>query len=161
MQLIAKIFIFDTTTRLLVWMNKQLISHPKILSIVLRTPGWAIKWSLLTIPKGLNRAPSHTSQEPWPWIYESPKESVQRPSQDTPKIMSCGHGSSSVVWSHMRRGPQPNAISMKFYSCGSSHLIKIKIINGCERLECHDVPVLWYGYFQEVVFENNPSDHET
>ena len=30
---------------------------------------------------------SHTSQEPWPWDCESPKESVQMPSQDTSKIM--------------------------------------------------------------------------
>ena len=28
------------------------------------------------------RATSHMSQEPWPWNCESPKESVQRPSQD-------------------------------------------------------------------------------
>jgi hypothetical protein len=51
------------------------------------------------------RATSHTSQEPWPTNYESPKESVQRPSQDTSKIMYCGRGPSSLVWSHMRLGP--------------------------------------------------------
>ena len=33
------------------------------------------------------RATSHTSQEPWPWTCESPKESVHRPSQLTFKIM--------------------------------------------------------------------------
>ena len=33
------------------------------------------------------RATSHTSQEPWPWNCESPKESVQKPSQYTSKIM--------------------------------------------------------------------------
>ena len=33
------------------------------------------------------RATSHTSQEPWSWKRESPKESVQRPSQDTSKVM--------------------------------------------------------------------------
>ena len=33
------------------------------------------------------RATSHTSQEPWPWNCESPKESVQRPSQHTSKLM--------------------------------------------------------------------------
>ena len=38
--------------------------------------------------------------------------------------MQCGHGPSSVVWSHMWPGPRPNAISMKLYSCGSSHMIK-------------------------------------
>jgi hypothetical protein len=31
---------------------------------------------------------------------------------------------SSVVWSHMWLGPQPNAISIYFYSCGLSHTIK-------------------------------------
>ena len=40
------------------------------------------------------------------------------------QIMYCGHGFSSVVWSHMWSGPQPNAISINFYSCGSSHIIK-------------------------------------
>ena len=33
------------------------------------------------------RVTSHTSQEPQPWSCESPKESVQRPSQNTSKIM--------------------------------------------------------------------------
>ena len=37
--------------------------------------------------KPVIRATSHTSQEPWPWNCESPKESVQRLSQDTSKIM--------------------------------------------------------------------------
>jgi hypothetical protein len=32
-------------------------------------------------------ATSHTSQEPWPWYCEMPKESVQRPSYDTSIIM--------------------------------------------------------------------------
>ena len=69
------------------------------------------------------RATSHTSQEPWPWNCESWNESVQRPSQHASKIMQCGHGCSSVVWSHMQLGPRSNAISMNFYSCGSSHMI--------------------------------------
>ena len=72
-----------------------------------------------------NWGPLHTtSQEPWPWNRESPKESVQRPSQHTSKIMSCGHIPSSVVWSHMWLGPQPNASSMNFYSYESSHTTK-------------------------------------
>ena len=33
------------------------------------------------------RATSHTSQEPWPENYEGPKESVQRPTQDTSKTI--------------------------------------------------------------------------
>ena len=37
--------------------------------------------------RGRVRATSHMSQEPWPWNCESPKESVQRLSQDTSKIM--------------------------------------------------------------------------
>jgi hypothetical protein len=39
------------------------------------------------------RATSHTSQEPWPWNCESPKESVQRPSQVTLQ--------NHVVWSRI------------------------------------------------------------
>ena len=38
---------------------------------------------------------------------------------------------------------------------------KIKRINGCERSKHHDLPILCYAYLQEVVIENNPSDHET
>ena len=60
----------------------------------------------------------------WPWNCENPEEWVQRPSQHTSKIMYCSHKPSSVVWSHMWPGPQPTAISMVFYSCGSSHTIK-------------------------------------
>ena len=41
-----------------------------------------------------------------------------------PKIMHCGHGPSSVVWSHMWLRPQPNAISMNFYLCGFSHMVR-------------------------------------
>ena len=63
------------------------------------------------------RATSHTSQEPWPWNYESPKESAQRPFQGPSKISLCSHGPSIVVWSPMWPGPRPNAVSMHFYSC--------------------------------------------
>ena len=73
------------------------------------------KWEL--------KATSHTSQEPWPWNCESPKERVQRPSQHTSNIMQCGHGPSSVAWSHLWPAPQPNAISMNLYLYGSSHMI--------------------------------------
>jgi hypothetical protein len=34
-------------------------------------------------------------------------------------------------------------------------------INGCERSLSHGLPVLRQAYLQEVIFENNPSDHET
>ena len=33
------------------------------------------------------RATSHVNQEPWPWNFKSPKESVHTPPQDTSKIM--------------------------------------------------------------------------
>ena len=107
------------------------------------------------------KASSHMSQELWPWIFESPKEIVQRLSQHTSKIMWCGHRSSSVVWSHTWPGPQPDAISMNFYSCGVLTDDKIEWINGCERMECHGLPILCQAYLQVVVFENNPNDHET
>ena len=81
-------------------------------------------WAFSLVCEMVLRTTSHTSQEPWPWKCESPKESVQRPSQDTSKVMECGHRPSSVMWSHMRLRPQPNAISMNVYSCGSSHMIK-------------------------------------
>ena len=38
---------------------------------------------------------------------------------------------------------------------------KIDQINSCEHSECHGLPVLYSVYLQEVVFKNNPSDHET
>ena len=40
------------------------------------------------------------------------------------KSCDCDHGPSSVMWSHMWPGPQPNAISMSYHPCGSSHMIK-------------------------------------
>ena len=70
------------------------------------------------------RATSHMSQEPWPWNCKSPKESVQRLSQDTFKIMKCGPGYSSVVWSHM--WPALNRMLFQWiYACMSSHMIKV------------------------------------
>jgi hypothetical protein len=73
------------------------------------------------------RATSHTSQEPWPWNCESPKENC-------PKAIPT-HLQNHVVWSQTLKcsvksyvpGPQPNAISMNFYSCRSSRMIKNKI----------------------------------
>jgi len=39
---------------------------------------------------------------------------------------------------------------------------KIELINDYEEhSECRGLPVLCEAYLQEVVFENNPSDHET
>ena len=44
--------------------------------------------------------------------------------RSTSKIMSCGHGSSSVVWSHKWPDSQPNVIQTVFYSCGVPHEIE-------------------------------------
>ena len=93
------------------------------------------------------RATSHTSQEPWLGGCESPKESAQRLSQDTDL---------QGVWSHMWPGPQPNVVSMHFYSCLVLTLDKIEWTNGVPWS-----PDLCYSYLQEVVFENSPSDHGT
>ena len=73
------------------------------------------------------RATLHTSQEPWPCNCESPNKNIQRPSQDTFKTMQRGHKPSRVVWSHTWPVPQPKIVSMNFYSCRSSHMIKYNI----------------------------------
>jgi hypothetical protein len=78
------------------------------------------------------------------------------------KIMSCGHGSSSVVWSHMWWSPQPNVISMNFCSSRSSHMIKknkkstVLSIRSerVSRFCVNPTPERWF-------LNNNPSDHET
>ena len=81
-----------------------------------------------------------------------PKTSVQRPSQGTFKITKCDHKLSSVVWSHMWLDPQTTIISMYFYSCG---------VLTDDISKWHGLLVLCWAYLQqEVVFENNPSDHE-
>ena len=41
-----------------------------------------------------------------------------------------------------------------------THDKEVDWINSCEYSECHGLPVLREPYLQEVVFENNPSDHE-
>ena len=38
---------------------------------------------------------------------------------------------------------------------------KVEETNGCERSECHGLPILCQTYLQHVVFENSPSDLET
>ena len=63
------------------------------------------------------RATSYTSQEPWPWNCESPKEVPKGRPKALPKSCCVEHGPSNVVWSHMWLGLQPNAISIIFYSC--------------------------------------------
>ena len=67
-----------------------------------KEPLWWPKWHL-TIVEDLN---------------------IEQWSQHTSKIMYSDIGPSSVVWSHMWPGSRPNAISMNFYSCRSSRMIK-------------------------------------
>ena len=50
---------------------------------------------------------------------------------------------------------------MNFYSCGSSPHDKYNKLTVVSISESHGLPVLCWDYLQEVVFENNPSDHET
>ena len=60
----------------------------------------SLLFSILSLSPSL-RATSHTSQEPWPWkLWET-----KRRAQDSSKIMQCGHGPSSVLWSYMRWAP--------------------------------------------------------
>ena len=104
---------------------------------------------------------SYTSQEPWPQNCESPKESVQWLSQDTSKIMQCGHIPSSVVWSHMWSRPSTKCYFNEFLYMQVLTHDGIKETNNNERSECRGLPVLYQTYLQKVVFENSPSDHET
>jgi hypothetical protein len=70
--------------------NQYICLAPTRLSLGFALDHWAQKQNNKGIPSRptINLgATSHTSQEPWPWNCESPKESVQRPSQDTSKIM--------------------------------------------------------------------------
>ena len=70
------------------------------------------------------RATSHTSQEPWPWNCESPKEKCPKatvPTNTPPK--SCNVVMDPQVYC-VKPGSHPNAISMDFYSSGLSHMIR-------------------------------------
>ena len=101
------------------------------------------------------------SHELWPWNCEIPKESIQRCPKTPPKSCSVIHGPSSVVWSHIWLGPQPNAIWMNCYSCGSSHVMKD---NKSTIVSVRSAMVLWLcvrptskTWFWKI----SPSDHET
>ena len=69
------------------------------------------------------RVTSHTSQEPWPWLWE--------PKRKCPKAVP-RHLQNHVVWSRTLKcnvksyvtRPRPSAILLDFPSCGSSHMIK-------------------------------------
>ena len=62
-------------------------SHVLFNNIMIVRPTWI--WAL---PTPHMRATSHTSQEPWPWNFESPKETVQKAIVPT-------HPQNHVVWS--------------------------------------------------------------
>ena len=64
--------------------------------------------------------------------------------------MQCGHGSSSLVWSHMRPDPQPNAISMNFYSNGSLHM------NNKNKVTVWSFGVPWSLAFTSISHSHTP-----
>ena len=68
--------------------------------------------------------PLHTRAKSHDHKIVRAQKKVSKGRPNISKIMWCGHGSSSVVWSPYVPGPQPNAISMNYYSCGFSHTIK-------------------------------------
>ena len=70
------------------------------------------------------RATSHTSQRAMTMRLWGPKRKCPKAVPTHLHNYAVRHGPSSVVWSHMRLGPQSNAISMNFYTRGSSHMIK-------------------------------------
>ena len=92
---------------------------------------------------------------------------VWEPKRKRPKVVPT-HLQNHVVWSRilecsvscMWSGPQPNATSMNFYPCGSSHMIKqnkstfVSIRSAMvSQLSVRPTSMRW-------LFENNPSDHE-
>ena len=116
------------------------------------------------VSKGRPNSPHTRAKEPWPWkswepkrkvskgrsrhtshtsptsrgtveIMRAHKESVQRLSQHTSKVMWCGHMPSIVVWSHVWQGTPPKCSFKRFLSIRVPH-------NGHERLECCGLPVL-------------------
>ena len=97
--------------------------------------------------------------------HESVRAQKKRMINDHPKTASIlvwrGHGSSSIVRSHMWPGSQSTATSMIFLLTRIVTHDKVEETNGCERSECHGLPILCQTYLQHVVFENSPSDLET
>ena len=74
-----------------------------------------------------------------------------------------------VVWSGILKcsvKPYVTGPSTKCYSNESLFTRalthdKLEQRNSCGHSECHDLPLLCETYLQEVVFEKNPSEHET
>ena len=106
------------------------------------------------------RATSHTSQEPWPWDGESPNVSVSR------------HLQNHIVWTRILKCSVKPLVTGPSTKCCFSEILFMRVltcdkiesnkqINGCERSECHALPVLCKTYLQVVVFENSPCDHGT
>ena len=94
-------------------------------------------------------------------IVRAQKKSVQRSSPT--------HLQNHVVWSRTLKcsvkpymmGPQPNVVSMNFYSCGSSHMIEE---NKSTVVNVRSAMVSWFCVrptSKRWFLGNNPSDHET
>ena len=66
------------------------------------------------------RANSHTSQEPWAWNCESPKESVQRPSQT--------HLQNHVVWSHTLKCNVKSYVTGPSTKCYFSAILFMRVL---------------------------------
>ena len=79
------------------------------------------------------------------------------------------HLQNLVVWSRIFKCSMKSYVTGLSTKCYLNALLfvrvlthdKMKWINSCERLDCHGLLVFCYACLQEVVFENNPSDHET
>ena len=79
--------------------------------------------NVITIMKSGKGYFTHTKSRDHEIARAHKKVSKGRPSKP-PKSCIVVTDPRSVVWSHMWPGPQPNAISINFYTCKSSHMIK-------------------------------------
>ena len=80
------------------------------------------------------------------------------------------HLQNHVVWSHALKCSVKSYVSRPSTKCYFNERLfmwvlthdKMEWINGCERSECHGLPmVLCLAYLQEMVLKSSPSDHET
>ena len=107
------------------------------------------------------RATSRTSQEPWSWKLWEPKRKC-------PKAVPT-HLQHHVVWSRTLKcsvksyvtGPSTKCYFNEFLFMRVFTHDKIELTNGYNRTECHGLLGFVLVYFQEVVFKNDPSEHET
>jgi hypothetical protein len=108
-------------------------------------------------PKGhFTHKPRVVTMKSW-----EPKRKCPKATQDTSKIMWWGQGPSSVVWSHMWLGPQPNVVSMNSIHVGSSHMIQS---NNPTVMRFWSAMVSWFCIrptSKKWSLENCSSDHET